>query len=209
MIRFTLRVVIPIQVIKYIYGCINNVNGCKIKPYNAWHFCNYDIKMNNIYWDMQILTGDGFCVKRLQPRTPWSCKTGDIKIEFCDHVFVSLNFEYLYWVLIQLCVMRHKDGLNCGHRWLLSYFLPQMMMMMMMMMMMIIITIKNVDAKVIWIIQGLSKRFEHLLLWPPKSPDLTPCDVFLWGTLKTMPTNHKLQDRIRAAVQTIEGEQVS
>jgi len=29
------------------------------------------------------------------------------------------------------------------------------------------------------------------------------------GTLKTMPTNHKLQDRIRAAVQTIEGEQVS
>ena len=28
-------------------------------------------------------------------------------------------------------------------------------------------------------IQGLSKRFEHLLLWPPKSPDLTPCDFFL------------------------------
>jgi hypothetical protein len=33
---------------------------------------------------------------------------------------------------------------------------------------------------------------------------------FSYGdTLKTMPTNHKLQDRIRAAVQTIEGEQVS
>ena len=28
-------------------------------------------------------------------------------------------------------------------------------------------------------IQGLSKRFEHLLLWPPRSPDLTPCDFFL------------------------------
>ena len=33
-------------------------------------------------------------------------------------------------------------------------------------------------------IQGLSKRFEHLLLWPPRSPDLTPCDVFLWGYVK-------------------------
>ena len=34
--------------------------------------------------------------------------------------------------------------------------------------------------------------------------------IFSYGdTLKTMPTNHKLQDRIRAAVQTTEGEQVS
>ena len=34
--------------------------------------------------------------------------------------------------------------------------------------------------------------------------------MFSYGdTLKTMPTNHKLQDRFRAAVQTIEGEQVS
>ena len=33
-------------------------------------------------------------------------------------------------------------------------------------------------------IQGLSKRFEHLLLWPPSSPDLTPCDFFLWGYVK-------------------------
>ena len=33
-------------------------------------------------------------------------------------------------------------------------------------------------------IQGLSKRFEHLLLWPPRSPDLTPCDFFLWGYVK-------------------------
>ena len=34
------------------------------------------------------------------------------------------------------------------------------------------------------IIQGLSKRFEHLLLWPPRSPDLTPCDFFLRGYVK-------------------------
>ena len=33
-------------------------------------------------------------------------------------------------------------------------------------------------------IQGLSKRFEHLVLWPPRSPDLTPCDFFLWGYVK-------------------------
>ena len=33
-------------------------------------------------------------------------------------------------------------------------------------------------------IQGLSKRFEHLLFWPPRSPDLTPCDFFLWGYVK-------------------------
>ena len=30
-------------------------------------------------------------------------------------------------------------------------------------------------------IQGPSKRFEHLLLWPPRSPDLTPCDFFPMG----------------------------
>ena len=30
-------------------------------------------------------------------------------------------------------------------------------------------------------IQGLSKRFEHLLLWPPTSPDLAPCDFFPMG----------------------------
>jgi len=24
----------------------------------------------------------------------------------------------------------------------------------------------------------------HLLLWPPRSPDLTPCDFFLWGYVK-------------------------
>ena len=32
-------------------------------------------------------------------------------------------------------------------------------------------------------IQGLSKRFEHLL-WPPRPPDLTPCVFFLWGKVK-------------------------
>ena len=58
-------------------------------------------------------------------------------------------------------------------------------------------------------IQDLSKRFEHLLLWPPRSPDLTPCDFFYGDTLKTMSANHKLQDRIRAAVQTIDGNKLA
>ena len=59
--------------------------------------------------------------------------------------------------------------------------------------------------------QSLSKRFEQHLLWPPRSPDLTPCDFFLWGYVKDnaykppLPQNvRELQDRIRAAVQTID-----
>ena len=55
----------------------------------------------------------------------------------------------------------------------------------------------------------------HLLLWPPTSPDLTPCDFSLWGYFKD--NAHKpplsqnvreLQDRIRAAVQTVGGNMV-
>ena len=70
----------------------------------------------------------------------------------------------------------------------------------------------TVCAGSVRIIQGLSKRFEHLLLWPPRSPDLTPCDFFLWGYVKDnaykppLPQNvRELQGRIRAAVQTIDG----
>ena len=50
------------------------------------------------------------------------------------------------------------------------------------------------------------------VLWPPRSPDLTPCDFFLWGCVKDnaykppLPQNvRELQDRIRAAVQTVDG----
>ena len=58
---------------------------------------------------------------------------------------------------------------------------------------------------------GSFKIFEHLL-WPPRSPDLTSCDFFLWGYVKDnaykppLPQNvRELQDRFRAAVQTIDG----
>ena len=42
----------------------------------------------------------------------------------------------------------------------------------------------------------------HDVEWPPRSPDLTPCDFFLWGYLKnevykTLPTDlQELRDRI-------------
>ena len=33
----------------------------------------------------------------------------------------------------------------------------------------------------------------HNVEWPPRSPDLTPCDFFLWGYLKgkESPENHR------------------
>jgi hypothetical protein len=32
-----------------------------------------------------------------------------------------------------------------------------------------------------WWIGRAVNNDQHLLLWPPRSPDLTPCDFFLWG----------------------------
>jgi len=55
-----------------------------------------------------------------------------------------------------------------------------------------------------------AKGDNHLLSWPPRSPDLTPCDFFLWGFVKgsvyvpPLPTFLKeLRDRITHALQTI------
>ena len=45
--------------------------------------------------------------------------------------------------------------------------------------------------------------------WPPRSPDLTPCDFFLWGYLKgkvfTTPPNdlNDLRNRIQQEVETL------
>ena len=55
-----------------------------------------------------------------------------------------------------------------------------------------------------------AKGNNHLLLWPPRSPDLTLCDFFLWGFVKdsvyvpplSMSLN-ELRDRITHALQTI------
>jgi hypothetical protein len=57
------------------------------------------------------------------------------------------------------------------------------------------------------------ERDNHLLPWPPRSPDLTPCDFFLWGFVKDsvyvppLPMSLKeLRDRITHALQTVTAE---
>ena len=55
-----------------------------------------------------------------------------------------------------------------------------------------------------------AKGDNHLLPWPPRSPDLTQCDLFLWGFVKDsvnvppLPMSlNELVDRITHALQTI------
>ncbi|GBL81042.1 hypothetical protein AVEN_83120-1 [Araneus ventricosus] len=66
------------------------------------------------------------------------------------------------------------------------------------------------NAHIRWI--GRADLDVPLLPWPPKSPDLTPCDFFLWGYVNDevyvppMPTTlQALQERITAAVTDIDG----
>ena len=39
---------------------------------------------------------------------------------------------------------------------------------------------------------------EHAVEWPPRSPDLTPCDFWLWGYLKS-----KVYDPMPATLQDL------
>jgi hypothetical protein len=59
-----------------------------------------------------------------------------------------------------------------------------------------------------WI--GRAANGDNLLAWPPRSPDLTPCDFFLWGSVKDsvhvspFPTPiQELRDWITHALQAI------
>jgi len=58
-------------------------------------------------------------------------------------------------------------------------------------------------------ILGLKPRFGDVP-WPPRSPDLSSCDFFLWGYLKGRVYTHKphnlkeLKDAIRQEVLTID-----
>ncbi|ERL95808.1 hypothetical protein D910_00344, partial [Dendroctonus ponderosae] len=51
--------------------------------------------------------------------------------------------------------------------------------------------------------------------WPPRSPDLTPLDFFLWGYIKgivyhTLPTtSHDMKTRIRDAFKTVTPQMLS
>ena len=59
-----------------------------------------------------------------------------------------------------------------------------------------------------WIGRG-SDEDSRVLAWPPRSPDLTPCDFFMWGYVKSIvyhknyKTIEELQDSILAAFQKI------
>ena len=44
--------------------------------------------------------------------------------------------------------------------------------------------------------------------WPPRSPDLTPPDYFLWGHVKEFiykrrPTNHELKEKVAEAIKSV------
>jgi len=55
----------------------------------------------------------------------------------------------------------------------------------------------------------LKDRIISKNLWPPRSPDLTPVDFFLWGLLKgkvyknTARTIEQLKDAIRQEIQAV------
>jgi hypothetical protein len=40
-----------------------------------------------------------------------------------------------------------------------------------------------------WLGDKFKRKFIHKDLWPPRSPDLNPCDFFLWGHLKAKVYN--------------------
>ena len=57
----------------------------------------------------------------------------------------------------------------------------------------------------------IGKDDKALMRWPPRSPDLTPCDFFLWGFVKDtvfvspLPANlQDLRNRITAAVALVD-----
>lgn len=59
----------------------------------------------------------------------------------------------------------------------------------------------------------VSKNFAYE--WPPRSPDLSPCDFFLWGTVKDMVYKHgrlstvsELQDHIIAAFNVMRQQRI-
>ena len=44
----------------------------------------------------------------------------------------------------------------------------------------------HIDATVqAWLTSKFGQKFINKEMWPPYSPDLNPCDFFLWGYLKS------------------------
>lgn len=50
--------------------------------------------------------------------------------------------------------------------------------------------------------------------WPPRSPELTPLDFYLWGKIKEVvyktpvTTRHELENRVRTALGALDGEEL-
>jgi len=62
----------------------------------------------------------------------------------------------------------------------------------------------------LWFYKHQHDDGQMLFAWPPRSPDATPCDVFLWGYVKDQvyvpplpATIPELKVRIRTAIETI------
>ena len=59
---------------------------------------------------------------------------------------------------------------------------------------------------------GTGQEDDALMRWPPRSPDLTPCDFFLWGFVFVPPLPADLQDlrnRITAAVVLVDRDMLT
>ncbi len=56
-----------------------------------------------------------------------------------------------------------------------------------------------------WLKSKFGDHFLDLATWPPRSPDLNPCEFFLRGTLKGKVYNHKPKD-VEELKQKIERE---
>lgn len=59
------------------------------------------------------------------------------------------------------------------------------------------------DSVQTWLKSKFGKKFIDKEMWPPRSPDLNPCDFFLWGYLKKMVYNPlpKTLDDLKANIE--------
>ncbi len=59
------------------------------------------------------------------------------------------------------------------------------------------------DATQTWLKSKFSKKFVDKKMWPPRSPDLNPCNFYLWGHLKSVVYNPlpKTLDDLKANIR--------
>lgn len=53
-----------------------------------------------------------------------------------------------------------------------------------------------------WI--GRLGQDDRAIPWPPRSPDLTPLDYYLWGHVKALVYNHQINDREQLRARILE-----